>query len=202
MSLTEGRPCIVPGLRGRVLLMRHAHSEANAAGLIISDPRVAVAHYGLSERGRAQLDSRLDGWRWPVPNRIVHSPFRRTLETARTVAKRFELAIRADEALRERGFGELEGGPDARYGEIWARDALDASHRDFGVESLEAVATRMRAALERWDAASSPATTLLVVSHGDPLSILLASLLGTPLGEHRTLAPLAPAGVIELLPCA
>lgn len=183
--------------KNRYLLMRHGHSEANAQGCIVSSPALGVPGFGLSPRGRDQLVALLADWRREVPDRVLHSDFRRTTETAAAVAEHFGLPMRAEPRLRERLFGDLEGEGDARYAEVWARDARDPAHRHAGVEPVVAVAARMMAvigALER----AHEGETLLLVSHGDPLQILLTALEGRELGRHREREPLAPASITRL----
>ncbi|MEA2117910.1 histidine phosphatase family protein [Halovibrio sp. HP20-50] len=180
--------------RNRYLLMRHGHSQANAAGLIISSPERGVENFGLSEYGEQQLAERMTSWRWPVPTRVVHSDFLRTTQTAARVAAAFGLVPSVDTRLRERYFGELEGQGDELYPRIWALDAQNAEHQHHGVEAVSAVANRMRVVIELFEQRTS-GETIVLVSHGDPLQILLTSLAGRPLTTHREQSPLAPASV-------
>ncbi|RTR04524.1 histidine phosphatase family protein [Halomonas nitroreducens] len=177
--------------------MRHGHSEANARGIIISTPKRGLASFGLSPRGEDQLAALLAEWPAPAPTRLLHSDFLRTRDTAERVASHFGLHPQAEPRLRERHFGGLEGQPDTRYGEVWARDARDPAHRLHGVESVERVAVRMRAVIDALEARCR-GETILLVSHGDPLQILLTSLAGRPLSEHRDRPPLAPASLTVL----
>ncbi len=180
--------------RNRYLLMRHGHSQANAQRKIISSPERGLTNYGLSEQGEQQLVDVLAQWRWPEPTRVVHSDFLRTTHTAARVTEAFALEMQQEERLRERHFGELEGQADSHYPEVWAQDAQSAAHRQWQVEPLTSVAARMCATLEaleqRWQG-----ETVLVVSHGDPLQILLTALAGKPLTQHREQLALAPASI-------
>ncbi|MBB3329707.1 putative phosphoglycerate mutase [Halomonas campaniensis] len=181
-------------MHNRYLLMRHGHSQANARGLIISSPERGLDDFGLSPRGEAQLEGLLADWAWPTPTRLLHSDFLRTTQTAARVAARFGLALEAETRLRERHFGELEGGTDDGYARVWAHDARDPAHGEYGVEPVAAVARRMCEvidALERRHAGE----TILLVSHGDPLQILLTALEGRALTRHREREPLAPASI-------
>ncbi|MEQ5801793.1 histidine phosphatase family protein [Halomonas sp. H10-9-1] len=181
----------------RYLLMRHGHSQANQQGVIISSPEQGVAGYGLSCRGREQLDALLADWRWAIPERILHSDFLRTTETAARIAQYFGLRLEPETRLRERHFGAFEGEGDEHYAEVWARDALDPGHRHAGVESVVEVAARMMAAIEALEREHA-GETLLLVSHGDPLQILLTALEGRELARHRDREPLAPASITSL----
>jgi len=37
--------------------MRHGHSEANEQGIIVSRPEIGTRRYGLTEKGRAQVEA-------------------------------------------------------------------------------------------------------------------------------------------------
>lgn len=174
--------------------MRHGHSLANQEGRIISAPPRGLVAFGLSPRGRAQLDALLADWRWAEPRRILHSDFRRTTETAELVAAYFGLMPAAEPRLRERYFGEFEGHGDAHYGEVWARDARAPARCQDGVEPVAQVAARMRSVIDELERRHG-GETILLVSHGDPLQILLSDLEGRAPSRHREREPLAPASV-------
>lgn len=183
--------------KNRYLLMRHGHSQANAQQRIISTPQRGLTEYGLSPHGEAQLEELLAAWPWPVPTRILHSDFLRTTETARHVAAHFRLALQADVRLRERHFGKLEGLADHHYHDAWRHDQCDAEHREYGVESVASVAARMQGVVASLENAWRDETVLLV-SHGDPLQIMLTAFAGQPLTEHRQQEALLPASITLL----
>lgn len=183
--------------RNRYLLMRHGHSQANARGLIISDPSHGLADFGLSPEGEAQLEALAANWAWPVPTRLLHSDFLRTTQTAARLAARFELSLQAEPRLRERFFGEFDAGSSDRYPDVWARDEEDPTHSHRGVEPVGDVARRMQSVIDELEQRLA-GETILLVSHGDPLQILLTALAGEPLGRHRALPSLAPASITLL----
>lgn len=183
--------------RNRYLLMRHGHSQANQHALIISSPERGIEAFGLSETGEQQLASIVDAWAWPVPTQVVHSDFLRTTQTATHVAEAFKLTMMPDKRLRERSFGEWEGHSDERYPDVWALDAKNADHTSLQVEAVSAVAARMMAVLEDLEE-QSEGETILVVSHGDPLQILLTALQGRPLSQHRVQPALLPASITQV----
>lgn len=184
-------------LNNRYLVQRHGHSLANQAHLIISHPRQGEAGYGLSPQGRQQVACTLANWPFPRPDRILSSPFARARETAELAAARFLCPLGEDAALRERFFGALDGGPDLHYPDVWQQDELSPAHHYAGVESLNQVAERGWRLIEQLEQRHR-GQTLLLVSHGDTLQILLTLALGLPLGRHRELKPLATAEVREL----
>lgn len=183
--------------RNRYLLMRHGHSQANQQGVIVSSPEQGIENFGLSEYGEQQLVQLVANWQWPVPTRVVHSDFLRTRQTAAHVAARFGLLPSVDTRLRERNFGELEGQGDDRYPNVWALDAEDADHQHQGVEAVSVVAQRMQAVIADWEQQESD-ETILLVSHGDPLQILLTALANKPLSQHRKQSALLPASVTQV----
>ncbi|MCP1318238.1 histidine phosphatase family protein [Halomonas sp. 707B3] len=174
--------------------MRHGHSQANAQRKIISSPERGLTNYGLSEQGEQQLVDVLAQWRWPEPTRVVHSDFLRTTHTAARVTEAFALDMQQEERLRERHFGELDGQADSYYPEVWAFDAQSADHTQWQVEPVSRVAARMCAALDALEQRFE-GETVLVVSHGDPLQILLTALAGKPLTQHREQPALLPASI-------
>ena len=190
-------PAVKGAWQNRYLLMRHGHSLANQQGVIISSPERGLADYGLSRQGQQQLDRLLSVWHWAVPDRILHSDFRRTSETAKRIAGHFGLALDADPRLRERHFGSLEGEQDDRYAEVWASDARDPGHHHAGVESVVEVAARMRAVIAELERRHN-GESILLVSHGDPLQILLTALEGRELSRHRERETLSPASITPL----
>ncbi|NIC05194.1 histidine phosphatase family protein [Billgrantia bachuensis] len=183
--------------RNRYLLMRHGHSQANARRLIISTSARGLADFGLSEQGEAQLEALLAEWHWPVPTRILHSDFLRTTETAQRVATHFGLELQPEPRLRERDFGDFEGLADSHYENVWAHDARDPEHREYGVESVASVAARMQGVIASLEQALRDETVLLV-SHGDPLQIMLTALESRLLTEHRGREALLPASITVL----
>lgn len=183
--------------RNRYLLMRHGHSQANEQGLIISSPARGLADFGLSVLGEEQLSAVVEQWRWPTPTKVMHSDFLRTTQTAQSVASAFGLTLEKETDLRERYFGELDGHTDRYYPTIWALDAQNADHQQHQVEAVSHVARRMCAVIERAER-ECDGETVLLVSHGDPLQILLTALANKPLTQHRDQPALAPASITML----
>lgn len=183
--------------RNRYLLMRHGHSEANQQGRIISDPANGLQAFGLSPTGQHQLDEVTSHWPHAMPTRIVHSDFLRTTQTARRVAERFGLALEAEPRLRERHFGAFEGESSEHYARVWEWDAADPDHSRQGVEAVSHVAARMQQVMTDWEARTT-GETIVLVSHGDPLQILLTVLAGQPLTGHRQQPALEPASITRV----
>ncbi|MBK6289612.1 MAG: histidine phosphatase family protein [Gammaproteobacteria bacterium] len=188
-----------PSFGRRYYALRHGQSLANEQGLIVSDPERGATAYGLTARGREQVCASIAACgSLDRELRILSSPLLRARESARLAQRLIGCAAPiVDARLRERGFGTLEGGSDACYAEIWAHDALDASSAPHGVESAQAVRTRvleLLCELERQPAGP----TILLVAHGDTIQILWTVFAGLGAGEHRRRAALRPGQLVEL----
>lgn len=189
-------------LRNRYLAQRHGESEANVAGIVLSDPAEGVPRWGLTARGRAQVPDALATARaagllaaaGPLL-RVLTSDFRRARETAELSAELLGAhPPRLEPALRERAFGVHEGLGNERYAAVWARDREDPEHTEAGVESARAATARACALIARLEGAGAGATYLLV-SHGDTLQLLQTAFLGLSPASHRERPHWAPAEV-------
>jgi uncharacterized phosphatase len=128
----------------------------------------------LNETGRAQARdavAKLSGTEWEV---IVSSPLSRARETAAIIADGLGIELgRSYDELIERDYGEAEGATEEEIQERWP----DRQYP--GLESLDSVVARGRAALDRIDAEYGRCNTL-IVCHGTIIRYTLASLAGRP----------------------
>ncbi|MFB6120344.1 MAG: histidine phosphatase family protein [Halobacteriaceae archaeon] len=139
----------------------------------------------LTDRGREQAARLGDtlAERYDV-DRILSSDLHRTEETAAVLREHVEAPVTFDSALRERDIGVYQGLSVAEMAERFPEYGLgesgsDAAHRrpESG-ESLVAVRERV---IERWEtmlAECEPNETVLVVTHGGPIRLLLGHLKG------------------------
>lgn len=200
--------------------LRHGQSLANVQGLISSSPELALTEkHGLSAAGREQAESAAEqvvalARETGCGVAICSSDFSRAWQTACRVYNAVEQAgipiwpaggqPDRETLLRERWFGDLDGGPDTEYPTIWMHDAQDSAHTHFGVESVDAVRSRVHSVVERLKVEvdmASPAVhqwMVILVAHGDVLQIgqtLFAGIAGT---RHRELPHLPTATLREL----
>lgn len=167
-------------------IMRHGQSEANVAGLIVSDPAIGCHQYGLTSEGQHQVQQAVESFSGSPPTHIICSDFLRTRETAALAAKGFKLAAPTDETgLRERFFGTLEGKPDHHYPDVWRADEAGIAN-EHNVESVDQVLARGLATLDQLEQTYEN-QVLLLVSHGDMLQILQTAFAGFAAREHRQL---------------
>ena len=179
--------------------MRHGQSRANASGIIVSSiERDRSGDFGLTGLGRDQAAAAARGSGLPGSTVICCSDFARARQTAQIAVA----GLGADPAvsvpaLRERYFGDLDGGPVSGYDRVWAADAADADRAVDGAEPAAAVLERMAAVVTRLEEQYAGAVILLV-SHGDPLQILQAGLSGLGPARHREVPPLEVAEIRPL----
>eukprot|EP00930_Biecheleria_cincta_P003611 TRINITY_DN104541_c0_g1_i1.p1 TRINITY_DN104541_c0_g1~~TRINITY_DN104541_c0_g1_i1.p1 ORF type:complete len:276 (+),score=37.22 TRINITY_DN104541_c0_g1_i1:37-864(+) len=207
--------------------LRHGQSLANVAKIISSDPWISTVEHGLSDLGKEQarkagsaLASLFQAERPLQKHRgvaLFSSDFKRAKETAEHVAEELgnaKVPIRTggvvlETRLRERFFGELNGGPDSRYQDVWDIDARDPSHEEFGVESCNSVLDRTTKLVHELDRMlehdrtgidSSLPWKCILVAHGDVLQILQTGFLGhKDASLHRSLEHLETATVRDLI---
>lgn len=176
--------------------MRHGQSEANEAGIIVSDPASGRERFGLTETGRAQAAVSLQNTA-VRPALIVSSDFLRARETADIAAEFFQCTAVTDARLRERFFGSYNGTSDDHYRIVWAHDERGESPGE-GVELPEHVLARALSVIE--DLEKTASGTIILVSHGDVCQILLAWALGRRPNEHRSIAHMKTAELRALNP--
>ncbi len=94
-------------MKGRLLLVRHGESQANALRRF---PESALNP--LSPLGREQAERTASFLRERfAPLRIVSSPFARARQTAEIIANAIAVPIEIESALREQSLGRLHGQP-------------------------------------------------------------------------------------------
>lgn len=169
------------------LIMRHGQSEANVAGVIVSDPDTGCQRFGLTLLGREQARSAVAEYTDFGITRIVCSDFLRTRETAAIAAATLDLPEpQIDIGLRERFFGVWEGQTHEHYQRVWLEDAQGGSPAEHQVESTHQVRRRALEVLVRFEDRYS-GERILLVSHGDILQILRTAFVGVSAAEHRSL---------------
>jgi broad specificity phosphatase PhoE len=205
-------------LRHRYYALRHGQSLANVAHIISSDPAIATVEHGLSETGweqaREAADAVCDEARaHGLDVAIISSDFKRAWQTAQSVRAGCLAAgvpvwppgdVWPTLALRERSFGELSGGSDDRYEDVWVKDARSAEHVEYGVESIRSVLARARGVVQHLEASSvldpNRRWMVVLVAHGDVLQILQTAFARVDVTRHRSLEHLPTATLRALGP--
>lgn len=167
-----------------LFLVRHGVTDWNENGRLLG--RVAI---GLNACGRAEAGEMAQALRDVPLHTVAVSPQRRTQETAAAIAQPHGLPIRTEPGLDEvwvqdswlgKTWEELRDDPDLQqYME-------DPSYRCDKFESAADVQARVIATAERLRAEGDG--PLLLVSHGDPIKLLLAHYLSMELSAFRRIA--------------
>ncbi len=189
---------LLPPLHNRYYALRHGQSLANVQSVIVSHPTIGTDAFGLSEHGKEQVLAILEDLPADFDEglKIVSSDFLRARETAAIIAAGLATTdpISLNEKLRERFFGQLDGQPDSRYGEVWLADALDPTHCSFDVESAESVVSRAVSLVLELESRYRRQVVLLV-AHGDVLQLLQTAFRRVSPATHRELPALQVAEI-------
>ena len=154
-----------------LLLVRHGQSEWNAAGLMQGQ----TAHIPLTDLGRSQAEEAAEELAGLAPGVLISSDLLRAVQTAEPCARTTGLPIVTTPALREQGYGVLEGRPSR---ELWdVVDWSDARWSAEGGESLAELHGRVEAYLKDL-CAEPPADVIALVTHGDTIRAIQAVVAG------------------------
>ncbi len=184
--------------RNHYYLLRHGHSLANETHVISSV--LQDDHYPLTEDGIQTVTRSIQQSPLTHDTIIFCSPFRRTMQTA-AIAQTL-LGCRPSQSiplLGERGFGKLNGCSTRLYPAIWVLDKANIDLSYYGVESAAAVSSRMMQVIRQSEQCHED-QTILVVSHGDPLQILVATITGLSPNLHRQIPSFHPGELTLLAP--
>ncbi|MGY1591087.1 histidine phosphatase family protein [Geodermatophilus sp. SYSU D00708] len=145
-----------------LLLVRHGQSEWNATGRLQgqtpSVPLTELGHVQAARAARELADLR--------PGVLISSDLRRAVQTAEHCAAATGLPFTTTPALREQGYGVLEGRPSR---ELWdVVDWTDPHWAAEGGESLAELHGRVAAYLKHL-CAEPPAAVIALVTHGDTI---------------------------------
>jgi broad specificity phosphatase PhoE len=161
-----------------LVLVRHGESTWNALRLVQGQDDRAT----LTRRGRQQASDVAHSLSSRGFDLIVSSDLQRAMETALLIAGVLRLEVVPEPALRERGFGDAEGGPMDRL--TWRTSGIkdgavvDDDVSPDGGETLREFRARAGAFFDirqrRW-----PAKRLLVVTHGGTIRALQSYCAGT-----------------------
>ena len=160
----------------RIIFVRHGETEDNLKKI-----NAGILPTPLTGHGRLQA-RKAGAWLKTVAKEHIDIAFvsdlRRTLETAEEILKQYpEVEVRKDARIRETSFGVLEGSPAGSKRK--EADRLGIPFLEFrpeGGESLIDVRKRIKEFLEE-TIARYQGKTVLVISHGGPITNMLMSIL-------------------------
>ncbi|MEL7625521.1 MAG: histidine phosphatase family protein [Anaerolineaceae bacterium] len=157
----------------RLILVRHAQTEANAKHYLQGQSDGA-----LNESGLAQAARIAEHLRPFYIGKIYSSNKRRALTTAAAIAKEHGLEVQVDPRLQEWNVGEWDGMPAPDFKRMIAEQGLTAStFNPPGGETFQQV--RERAGVVLTDILSqSEGKSVLITSHGDFIRSMIGVLMG------------------------
>lgn len=167
-----------------LILVRHGLTDWNQQGRLMGR-----THVELNALGRSQAEAVAAALRNDVVDAVLASPLRRAQETAEPLGRQFRLTVTTepdlDEVFIDRWIGrtweELRGDPDLQS---YTADPLYVCD---AFESAVAVRDRVARLAERVRSTHA-GKTIVLVSHGDPLRVLVSHCIAMPLGKYRSLA--------------
>jgi broad specificity phosphatase PhoE len=165
-----------------LLLVRHGQSEWNAAGLMQGQ----IAHVPLTPLGHHQAEGAARELAGLAPGAMLSSDLHRAVQTAEHCARATGLPFTTTPALREQGYGVLEGRPSR---ELW--DVVDWTDPHWSAEGGESLA-QLHSRVARLIAelvAQPPADVVALVTHGDTIR-----------AAQAVAAGLGPAGMPAVTP--
>jgi len=168
----------------RLLIARHGATANNAQARYTGQ-----SDAGLSALGAAQAEALAERLAGEHLDAIVSSDLARARATAESIAARHAgMPLRLDADLREVALGAWEGHTAAEAAALhpdayarWQADAVDVAPP--GGETVRAFQRRVVRALDRWRA-EYPDGSVLWVTHGGVLGVLLCHLLGMDLARR------------------
>lgn len=155
-------------------LLRHGETEGGGGFLGSTDRPLSAGGFRQMDKSAARRD-------W---DRIITSPLRRCREFAESLASSLNAPLRVDGRLREIHFGVLEG---RTATEILIREAATLTrfwrdpirHTPPGGEPVLAFQARV---LDAWsDIVEDVGSSILVISHGGPIRVILSHVRKRPL---------------------
>lgn len=167
----------------RLLLVRHGETAWNATGRFQGQ-----LDTDLNVAGQRQATAVAESLASEEINAVYASDLRRAYDTAVAIAARHPVTVRAEPRLRQMDFGSWQGLTYAQMQEQdperfadWNADRVNQCPP--GGESLSQVATRLTSLLDQVRAQHADQTVVLV-SHGGTVRLMLCLLLGHPLSAH------------------
>jgi len=182
-------------------VMRHGEAENNVKNIVSSDMH---ALYGLTSRGRVQVESRISELKKYRITRIIASPFRRTRETAQIVSRALGLSIEEDQRLGELDFGIFNGKSFDDFLIFEAKHLLKYADPIQDGESYLGAKKRFGSALYELEQKYTD-ENILIVSHGIASEVLEAVICGANAEESKQIidtinVPVADVRKLNFIP--
>jgi broad specificity phosphatase PhoE len=194
LAKTKSAICYYEAMK-KLFYVRHGETEMNAAGLLSGRIETPLTKKGIEQARQAGMELRE---KLPTVDLIICSPFERTYETAKLIAREIGYPtenIQKNDLFIERTFGVLEG--------TSAKDFLSVhAYRDFddvdGSETIKQLQQRATMAFNYLK--KQKEDNILVVGHGAFARALKRVVVGLPhTHEYEIDTSIGNATIVELL---
>jgi broad specificity phosphatase PhoE len=168
-----------------IYFVRHGETDWN-----VQHRMQGATDIPLNEKGRSQAEAIARHLKTAHIDIIYASPLSRAQETGKTIAKHHPRAeLLTNPLLIERSFGELEGKTHEEYDTFHPKLNWEVSwsYPDFrppGGESLNDVHSRAKTVTDEI-IRKHKGKTVLLVSHGVTIRLLIGAIVGTPIANLR-----------------
>jgi len=168
------------------LLLRHAHSVANKAGILAGQ----LEGIGLSKDGIAQVKKLTSSFENLKIDRIISSPMQRCLETVEGIARSKRKRISIDERLIEMNYGSWSGKKLSKLSRMKEWKVIQTKPSAFRFpqgESFKVLEERIESLLKDLSR-KYPKETILIITHGDIVKIAASLTVGSGLNNFQKFA--------------
>ena len=178
----------------KYFVMRHGEAENNVENIVSSDVH---ASYGITDRGRAQIEAHIPELKKSRITRIISSPFRRTKETAQIIASALGRSVEEDSRLGELDFGTFSGKSYDSFLVFEDQHMLKYSDPIQNGESYLDAKKRFGSVLYELEQKYKN-ETILIVSHGIASEVLEAVVQGADANESKRIMDTIDIKVADL----
>ena len=168
------------------LLLRHAHSVANKAGILAGQ----LEGIGLSKDGIAQVNKLTSSFENLKIDRIISSPMQRCLETVEGIARSKRKRISIDKRLIEMNYGSWSGKKLSKLSRMKEWKVIQTKPSAFRFpqgESFKVLEERIESLLKDLSR-KYPKETILIITHGDIVKIAASLTVGSGLNNFQKFA--------------
>ena len=168
------------------LLLRHAHSVANKAGILAGQ----LEGIGLSKDGIAQVNKLTSSFENLKIDRIISSPMQRCLETVEGIARSKRKRISIDKRLIEMNYGSWSGKKLSKLSRMKEWKVIQTKPSAFRFpqgESFKELEKRIESLLKDLSR-KYPKETILLITHGDIVKIAASLTVGSGLNNFQKFA--------------
>ena len=168
------------------LLLRHAHSVANKAGILAGQ----LEGIGLSKDGIAQVNKLTSSFENLKIDRILSSPMQRYLETVEGIARSKRKRISIDKRLIEMNYVSWSGKKLSKLSRMKEWKVIQTKPSAFRFpqgESFKELEERIESLLKDLSR-KYPKETILIITHGDIVKIAASLTVGSGLNNFQKFA--------------